>query len=193
MASAASVQNIDVRLGFAGHTYYNTIVRNSSGEVLFPDEPEMLGGVLEQADDIWGLPRLFDFAVGEVLRLTATIDDGPDGGVLSCNLGGLDCATGATLDANPTDPLSIFYGTTGWFRGGLTPGSTLDYDLLQFAVNVPTESGDLATWFVLRGEFDVLEDQPQPAPVPLPAPALLLPVGLAGLAMLRRGQKRQRV
>lgn len=184
MASAASIQNIDVRLSFTGHSYFNAFVQDSLGNPLFQ------GDVLEQADDVWGLPRLFDFAMGQILSLTATIDHAAPGGVLTCDLGGLDCAENAMLDPAPTDPLSIFYGSTGWFRGGLTPGSTLLYDLGQFFVNVPTESGDLATWLVLRGEFAVLDDLPQPAPIPLPASALLLPAGLAGMVMLRRRQKR---
>lgn len=184
MASAASVQNIDVRLSFVGHSYFNAFVQNNSGNPLFQ------GAVLEQADDVWGLPRLFDFAVGQILRLTATIDHDARDGVLTCDLGGVDCAQNAMLDPTPTDPLSIFYGSNGWFHGDLTLGSTLLYDLGQFFVKVPTESGDLATWFVLRGEFAVLDDLPQPAPIPLPASALLLPAGLAGMAMLRRRQKR---
>lgn len=187
--SAASVQNIDLKLSYGGNSYFNAIVLNPQSQtVLFS------GDRLDQQADVWGLPRLFAFAVGEVLRFTARIDT--DLGVVqSCNLGGLDCATGATLDPNPQSPLSIFYGSTGLFSGGLVVGDSLTYDVIpsidpvdRFAA--ATQTGDFAAWFVWRGNFTVVEEVVQPAPIPLPASALLLPVALAGLGLMRRRQKR---
>lgn len=187
--SAASVQNIDLRLSYGGNSYFNAVVVDQQDQtVLFN------GDRLNQQDDVWGLPRLFAFAVGEVLRFTAQIDT--DLGVVqSCNLGGLDCAAGATLDPDLANPLSISYGETGLFRGGLSVGDSLTYDIIpstdpldRFAA--VTQTDDFAFWFVWRGNFTVVEEVVQPAPIPLPASALLLPMALAGLGLMRRRQKR---
>lgn len=180
-ASAASIQNIDLRLQFDGNSYFDATVTDMAGQPLFADD------VLTQADDVYGLPRLFNFGLGQVLRFTAALDFEGASRVLSCNLGGLDCATGSDLDSDRTFPLSIFYGQSGWFYGDLAVNSILRFDFAQFATNIQTVSGDLASWSVGRGEFTVLADlPPQPAPIPLPAGMLLLPAGIGALAMLRR-------
>ncbi len=180
-ASAASIQNIDLRLQFDGNSYFDATVTDMAGQTLFT------GDVLTQAEDVYGLPRLFNFGLGQILRFTASLDFEGTGSVLSCNLGGLDCAIGADLDSDRTFPLSIFYGEAGWFYGDLAVNSILRFDFAQFATNIQTASGDLASWNIGRGEFTVLADlPPQPAPIPLPAGMLLLPAGIGALAMLRR-------
>ncbi|WP_111560080.1 VPLPA-CTERM sorting domain-containing protein [Paracoccus sediminilitoris] len=187
--SAASIKNIDLRLSYGGNSYFNAVVLNPQSQIVL-----FSGDRLDQTDDLWGLPRLFAFAVGKILRFTAQIDT--DLGIVqSCSLGGLNCATGATLDPNPQSPLSIFYGNTGLFSGGLSVGDNLTYDVIPSTdpldrFTAVTQTGDLAAWFVWRGNFTVVEEVVQPAPIPLPAPALLLPVGLAGLGLMRRRQKR---
>jgi len=187
--SAASIQNIDLRLSYGGGSYFNAVVLNPTSQTIL-----FSGDRLDQKDDVWGLPRLFAFAVGEVLRLTARIDT--DLGIVqSCSLGGLDCAMGATLDPNPQSPLSLLYGSTGLFSGGLSVGDSLTYDVIPSTDPLDrfvsaTGTGDLAAWFVWRGNFTVVEEVVQPAPIPLPASALLLPGALAGLGLLRRRQRR---
>lgn len=206
--SAATTRNIDYKLNFLGHVYFeSTIYKEDPNTTTGLSEVKPKGTLLEQ-DDIWGLPRLFpQFSIGDTLSFSASLSlpdaSGGKGTALSCSLGSLNCAQGnpvATYD-DAGSTFSLAYGPNSAFSGTLKPGEVLSWDFVAwncpenggacgpaFTANA-TASGNLAVWGVMRARFAVAPQMPVPAPVPLPASALLLPVGLAGLAALRRRRK----
>lgn len=188
-AGAATVRDIDLTLRFDGHSYFDVTVENAAGAELFS------GDRLDEAGDEWGLPRLFAFAIGETVGLTARLrgTDGisDPGEALTCILGGrYDCGNADLVELGD-DRFDLFYGDTTWFRGVTVLGGLVLFDILYppATTDQTTQSGDIASWSVWRASFTVLESTPVPAPVPLPAAALLLPAGLGCLALLRGRRK----
>lgn len=208
--SAATTRNIDYTLNFLGHAYFeSTIYKEDPNTDTGLSEVKPKGTLLEQ-DDIWGLPRLFpQFSIGDTLSFSASLSlpdaSGGKGTALSCSLGGLNCAQGnpvATYD-DAGSTFSLGYGYNSGFWGTLKPGEVLSWNFVAWDcpasgpqtlencaafTTAATTSGNLARWGIMQARFAVVQT-PMPAPVPLPAPALLLPVGLIGLAALRRRRK----
>lgn len=213
-AQAATVKEINTQLRFDGRTYFDTMiydVNRAEWNVI---------GVLEEEDDVWGLPKLFhsalpdyldtafpDYVIGEELTFSARLNvpdsplDGP-GSLDYCWLGSYDCSriirnvgiggletvevSGVSISG---DSFDIFYGGTDWLRGSPTAEGVLQWDYYPYGfanydpanllfVGTGTESGDFAFWSITRANFSVV--------VPLPASILFLPMGIAGLAALRR-------
>lgn len=201
-ANAAIVKEIDLDLGFDGHSYFDSSVYDISlcgpadeldacATVLF----DGTGVWLNEANDVWGLPRLLPFTPGEKVSFTARLilpEAGTTevGSVDFCRLGSLDCSFAIKVEADDTG-FQLSYGASGLFGGGLTPGSSVFFreDSLPLGTGPyagVTDSGDLALWRLWQGNFTVLEPVPPVTPVPLPASALLLPLGLIALCGRRR-------
>lgn len=194
-AGAATVQKIALELGFAGHSYFDVTVQDGSivNGTWVPGAELFSGARLDQINDQWGMPRLFSETPGQRLAFSAQIalsDTGGTPSLISCRLGAFDCG-GATGVEITDSSFNLFYGSEIWLRGGLQAGSAILFDYFPGTFSQAlTTSGDLATWSVLRGNFDVLGTLPEVAPVPLPASGVLLVMGLTGLGVLRRKQRR---
>lgn len=191
-ANSSTIRDIDLKLSFDGHSYYDVTVTGVDGTPLFS------GDRLDEADDEWGLPRLFYFALGETVSLTARLrgTDGisDPGEALTCILGErYDCGNADLVELGD-DRFDLFYGATTWFRGVTVLGGLVLFDIYypELTTDQRTQSDDIASWSVWRASFTVLENTPVPAPIPLPVPALLLPAGLGCLALLR-GRRRSRI
>ena len=205
-ASAATTQHVNYTLSFLGHTYFDAVIyeedtSTETGLRVVRDQAP-----LAEADDIWGLPRLFpEFSIGDTLSFSALLSlpdlEGRQAGTATfCRLGGLACDQGDPLAFYnaASSAFALAYGPNSLFYGILTPGSVLSWDFASWTCSednsscgptlttARTASGDVADWGIMRAQFAVIE---VPAPIPLPASALLLPVGLAGLAALRRRRK----
>lgn len=202
-ASAATTQNLNYKLEFLGHTHFQAevfdVTYDSDGNPT--SITQAFGpGTLHETNDVWGLPRLFPgFAIGDDIAFSAQLSlpdpsGGAPGTVVSCMLGGIDCSQNAPVPSyDPaTGDFGLAFGSTVEFYGVLASGNTLNWDALNpNFVSTPqvfslTATQDAAIWSVLRAEFKVVEELPTLAPVPLPASMLLLPLGLIGLASLRR-------
>lgn len=181
IASASSVQNIDLQLSLGERNFLGVFVTPlATGETL-PVIDRM-----PETDDPWGLPLLFPtLSLGDTLRFTASIDDG--GVLTSCTLAGLDC-TGASSVTNTADSILFKYGSFAELAGGLGAGASMIFETLQFGTFI-TDAGDTINWFSQNAKFTVLGDEPQPAPVPLPASGLMLVAACAGMGALRRRRR----
>ena len=196
---AATTQNLDYTLTFDGGSYFDVVILDlSTGAALYE------GDRLDEANDQWGLLKIFPlFSIGDEITLSASLSlpdagSAESGSVLSCSLGPYDCAAGSTSAEYDGSKLDLIYGSIppdqgSWFRGTLAAGGSMLFDYYPGEPTAAlTESGDLALWGIWRANFTVVRDNslPPPAPVPLPAAALMLPVGLGGLAMLKRRKRR---
>lgn len=190
--ASAATQDIAYTLTFEGHSYFDVLVLDTETSTLVYDEPQ-----LDEADDHWGLLRLFPaFSIGDEITFTARLDlpDDPAegmGSVISCQLGIYDCAGGSPVAEYAMGAFDLLYGNESWFRGTLAPGEVLLWDYYPGNyTTAPTASGDIAQWGIWRAGFSVVGEIPPVAAVPLPASVLMLPAGLAGLAALRRRRRR---
>ncbi|WP_246448815.1 VPLPA-CTERM sorting domain-containing protein [Paracoccus amoyensis] len=144
---------------------------------------------LSSADDPWGLPLLFaGLTAGNSYDFRAEITDDT---VVSCSIGTFDCkpAFDPYFSYTSTTPLmfgdELFHVSFGEAKraansmlvSDVHDGNSAGFYIPQGAamINVRTRS----TYFTVS----------EPAPVPLPAGIALLPVGLAGLAVLRRRKR----
>ncbi|MBU2958943.1 VPLPA-CTERM sorting domain-containing protein [Paracoccus sp. 1_MG-2023] len=187
IASAASVQNIDVQLNFDGRSYFDFELVETATGVVLDHSDELTNPPVEL-----GLPQLFPFTLNEKIGFTATIEE--TGGLTSCNLGGIDCTLNAKTASVIGNEIDIAYGPdddtdNGRLFGGLLTGDLLYFDFLQQPLPFLEFGPDyFARWTVQRAFFTVAEGMPQPAPVPLPASALLLGAACAAMGMMRRRQ-----
>lgn len=84
-ASAATTQNLNYKLEFLGHTYFQAevfdVTYNSDGNPT--SITQAFGpGTLHETNDVWGLPRLFPgFAIGDDIAFSAQLSlPDPSGG-----------------------------------------------------------------------------------------------------------------
>src|SRR5690606_13704420 len=103
---------------------------------------------------------------------------GNGGYLLHCKLAGRDCSR-----ADSTQPgLYFAYGDSFWAYGSATIGGSFNvYEFLSSGYDL--DWGGSAYIWDRDTHFPVVDVL---APVPLPASAALMPLGLAGLAMIRR-------
>ncbi len=118
------------------------------------------------------------------------------GRALSCNLGGIDCASGVTS----TSFTSLFWGEYQSLSFMPEVGSVLNfvYNLDYTSSTIPLDLGALIfhnRWAefsvtnVVKSQIDTFTAIDM-APVPLPASAILLPFGLAALAFARKRRRK---
>lgn len=193
-AASAAVIPFDLTLEYTGRTFFNVEIRDDDTDALIENFE-----ALPETRDRWGLARTAgDYGPRERVRFRALIDfaEGPAwdfGDARECHFGILDCG-GWKVDGGPerfsmaVDPFAsnegtyLFIGTaTGDSAQRVAPAVT------RLAAKVPGE------YYALVGDesasFQVIADNLAPAPIPLPASAALLPLGLIGLAALRRRQR----
>lgn len=187
-ATAAPVQNIDLTLRFDGHSYLDFEIYDISG-----DDETLLFGIdrLDEADDVLGLPRIFSaFTIGQNLNFSASLvpTSAEDrGSATSCVLGIYTCNGPSFVGVSDT-MFSLLYGDSQWLRGSLLAGGMILFDYLlppEFRTVRLTNEFE-ARWSLEQARFTVLDQSPDLAPIPLPASVVLLPIAIAGFAVMRR-------
>lgn len=189
---------------------YTGEILRSSTVVRYPD--------LSLADDVWGLPhRLSGLDFSAPISFTARfVEDSSGYGparAQSCSFGGISCTQAFNrYDSFSSATQTGFSLLNGWdfgieIEGSSTIGSTLsvlDFVTAPRSVTNPAAGINSVTYGDVFSQFTVTANNLQPViaqrsftfarsatppPVPLPGTLVLLPMGLAGLALLKRRRR----